>query len=86
MPFSCPEIGVEMRASTTFLRAVRFFAFAAALSLSSNISQALAADEPPAAKGMAGLPRTEGYVPFYWDAPRSRVLIEVPLFNKDVLY
>lgn len=46
----------------------------------------LAADDAPAPKGLAGLTRTEGYVPFYWDAPKSRVLIQVPVFNQDVLY
>jgi hypothetical protein len=34
----------------------------------------------------AGLQRTDGFVPFYWDAARGRVLIEVPLFDQDVLY
>lgn len=33
-----------------------------------------------------GLQRTEGFVPFYWDAARGRVLVEVPVFDKDVLY
>ena len=73
-----------MQASTTFLRAVAFFALA--IVFPASLPPALAADEAPAAKGVAGLPRTEGYVPFYWDAPRSRVLIQVPVFNQDVLY
>lgn len=33
-----------------------------------------------------GLQRAEGFVPFYWDAGRGRVLIEVPAFGADVLY
>jgi hypothetical protein len=35
---------------------------------------------------VAGLTRTDGFVPFYWDAARGRVLIEVPVFDQDVLY
>ena len=34
----------------------------------------------------AGLTRTEGYVPFYFDGARSRVLMEIPVFDQDVLY
>ena len=33
-----------------------------------------------------GLERMDGYVPLYWDAARGRVLIEVPAFDRDVLY
>ncbi|WP_420141821.1 zinc-dependent metalloprotease [Sphingomonas sp.] len=52
---------------------------------------ALAAPSPAgssatAAKSLAGLPRADGYVPFYWDAAEGRVLIEVPVFDQDVLY
>ena len=58
------------------------------------ISQAPAARAaPPAATadaaarhGAAGLTRNEGFVPFYWDAARGRVLIEIPVFDQDVLY
>src|SRR5919106_2257799 len=34
----------------------------------------------------AGLTRTDGFVPFYWDAARGRVLMEIPAFDQDVLY
>jgi hypothetical protein len=47
------------------------------------------AQQPPAAnfaERTAGLQRTDGYVPFYWDNARGRVLIEIPAFNEDVLY
>ena len=40
----------------------------------------------PGHHGVAGLTRTDGFVPFYWDASRGRVLIEVPVFDQDVLY
>ncbi|MDP1570558.1 MAG: zinc-dependent metalloprotease [Vicinamibacterales bacterium] len=33
-----------------------------------------------------GLTRTDGFVPFYWDAARGRLLLEVPAFDTDVLY
>lgn len=51
---------------------------------------ALAASPPPtstaAASDIASLPRTDGYVPYYWDARHGRVLIEIPVFDQDVLY
>lgn len=34
---------------------------------------------------MVGLTRTDGYVPFYFD-PKGRVLMEIPVFDQDVLY
>jgi hypothetical protein len=33
-----------------------------------------------------GLQRQDGFVPLYWDPGRGRVLIEVPAFDRDVLY
>jgi hypothetical protein len=38
------------------------------------------------AERTAGLQRADGFVPFYWDAARGRVLMEIPAFNEDVLY
>ena len=43
-----------------------------------------AADAPK--HGTAGLTRMDGYVPFYFDGARSRVLMEIPVFDQDVLY
>src|SRR5262245_12630403 len=34
----------------------------------------------------AGLTRMDGYVPFYFDGARGRVLMEIPVFDQDVLY
>jgi hypothetical protein len=48
-----------------------------------------AQQQQPAAKiaeRTNGLQRADGYVPFYWDAARGRVLIEIPAFGQDVLY
>src|SRR5688500_10450896 len=33
-----------------------------------------------------GATRADGFIPFYWDTARGRVLIEVPAFGEDVLY
>ena len=30
--------------------------------------------------------RADGYIPFYWDTSRGRVLIDIPAFGEDVLY
>jgi hypothetical protein len=40
----------------------------------------------PALAAPAGLARTDGYVPFYFDGARGRVLLEIPVFDQDVLY
>lgn len=39
-----------------------------------------------AAQSRAGWERRDGYIPFYWDAARGRVLLEVSRFGEDVLY
>ena len=47
------------------------------------------AQQPPAptmAERTKGLQRTDGFIPFYWDAARGRVLFEIPAFGQDVLY
>jgi Met-zincin/Domain of unknown function (DUF5117) len=47
------------------------------------------AQQPPSASiadRTSGLQRADGFVPFYWDAARGRVLMEIPVFNADVLY
>jgi hypothetical protein len=38
------------------------------------------------AERIKGMERADGFVPFYWDAARGRVLLEVPAFGEDVLY
>ncbi|MEZ5286430.1 MAG: DUF5117 domain-containing protein [Vicinamibacterales bacterium] len=53
------------------------------------VSLPAAAQQAPAARiadRTGGLQRTDGFVPFYWDEARGRVLIEVPAFGEDVLY
>ncbi len=47
-----------------------------------------AAAQPAAtlAERTRGLQRADGFVPLYWDAGRGRVLVEVPVFDRDVLY
>src|SRR5262245_32293147 len=49
----------------------------------------LDAQQAPAtriAERTGGLTRADGFVPFYWDVARGRVLIEIPAFDQDVLY
>jgi len=55
-------------------------------------AMAVRAQQPPAAPGTSiaqrttGLERHDGFVPFYVDAARNRVLIETPKLNEDLLY
>ena len=42
--------------------------------------------QAPAGGGIAGLTRTDGYIPFYFDTARNRVLMEIPVFDQDILY
>lgn len=58
-----------------------------------SVAVLLVAALPAAAQGpatiaskTAGLERHDGYVPFYWDAARGRVLLEIGRFGEDVLY
>lgn len=41
---------------------------------------------PTIAARTAGLTRTEGYIPFYWDQARGRLLFEISRFDQDLLY
>lgn len=47
---------------------------------------AAAAPAATVAQRTAGLERHDGYVPFYLDAVRNRILIEAPKLNEDMLY
>jgi len=57
----------------------------AAVLMPLSLGHAAPADAPPPAHGVAGLTRNDGFVPFWFD-PKGRVLMEVPVFDKDVLY
>ena len=35
---------------------------------------------------VTGLERKDGFIPFYWDAARGRLLLEIPKLNEDLLY
>ena len=54
--------------------------------LLSTASQAIAAPAPTEARGMAGQERKDGFIPFIWDAAKGRVLMEIGLFDQDILY
>ena len=59
------------------------------LLLLSPVQAAAQQPAPPAARvadRTAGLTRADGFIPFYWDEARGRVLMEIPAFNQDVLY
>lgn len=43
-------------------------------------------DIPTVAERTAGLTRHDGFLPFYWDARRGQLLIEVTRWNQDFLY
>ena len=38
------------------------------------------------AQSVTGLERKDGFIPFYWDAARGRLLLEIPKLNDDLLY
>ena len=44
------------------------------------------AQTPAAPSSRASWERRDGYIPFYWDAARGRVLLEITRLNEDVLY
>ena len=70
-------------------KAVRMMALAAASALAIAATSPISAQAPaggPARASTAGLTRTDGYVPYYWDAAQGRVLMEVPAFDQDILY
>ncbi len=51
-----------------------------------HAARAAAADDAaPAKRGTDGLTRNDGFVPFWFD-PKGRVLMEIPVFDQDVLY
>ena len=65
------------------------FRFAVLLLMLMPVATAIHAQQPPAAniaERTGSLQRQAGFVPFYWDAARGRVLMEIPAFNQDVLY
>ena len=47
---------------------------------------AQAQDPGQIATRTAGLSRTDGFIPFYWDASKGRLLFEISQFDTDVLY
>ncbi len=57
-----------------------------ALALAAAATPPAALAQTPPARGVAGMSRTDGYIPFYWDAAKGRVLLEIPAFDTDILY
>jgi hypothetical protein len=61
----------------------------AILVIAALAAPAIDAQQAPAtriADRTGGAERADGFIPFYWDATRGRVLIEIPSFGEDVLY
>lgn len=58
--------------------------------LLAGTAAALLAFQPATAFAQSGplvdLEKAEGFVPFYWDAEEGKMLLEVPVFEEDVLY
>src|SRR5688500_19956606 len=57
--------------------------------LAALATPAIDAQQAPAtriADRTGGAQRADGFIPFYWDTARGRVLIEIPAFGEDVLY
>ena len=68
-----------MRVRGCGLRAA-FLISVSALSIS-TAAPAMAAPAAPAAASKA-LPKTDGFIPFYWDAAKGRVLLEINAFDQ----
>jgi hypothetical protein len=64
----------------------RVFALCLLLSFGPALAHAQPAPAATIAERTGGLQRAAGFVPFYWDAARGRVLMEIPAFDQDVLY
>ncbi|MBB5733522.1 hypothetical protein FHS61_002557 [Altererythrobacter atlanticus] len=71
--------GARPKAGLPLLRSVL-------LAGSASLTLAFGTPAPAAATPISQLEKTEGYVPFYWDAADGKVLIEVPAFDEDILY
>ena len=72
-------------------RAPRRAAFVClAAALFAHAMAATPTPKPAPATGIAGhtsgLTRADGFIPFYWDAAKGRVLMQLSLFDQDVLY
>ncbi len=63
-----------------------FFSMTLILSLAAPAPAAAADKTPTLAERAAGLERHEGLVPFYWDAQKGQLLLEVSRFGEDLLY
>jgi len=79
---------LPMRKSVSFSSLSRILAvLLPLLMLCTTMMPALAAGAADApSKRAANLTRMDGYVPFYFDGSRGRVLMEIPVFDQDVLY
>jgi len=68
--------------SSAFFQTSRHLLLLVLLAVSTVVT-AQTASIAPSTEGSVYVP---GYVPFYWDESKSRVLLEIPVFDEDVLY
>ena len=63
------------------MRLAILFLFGTVWPIVTPAQQVAAASIAAATQGMA---RHQGFMPFFWDSARGRVLLEVPAFDRDV--
>src|SRR5688572_14017031 len=56
------------------------------LALLPPVSAAAADRLPTPSQRAAGLERRDGFLPFYWDAARGQILLEIVRWNEELLY
>jgi hypothetical protein len=68
---------------------LRFLALAIGVIFSASVAEAQGGGQQAPqtiAARTAGLTRADGYIPFYWDQARGRLLFEISRFDQDLLY
>ena len=61
--------------------------FAAAALLILVVAKPVGGQTPGSiAQRTSGMQRADGFIPFYWDGSKGRILIEISRFDTDVLY
>ena len=74
--FSCSRaLRTAARLRAAFLAALSLLAMSGSTALAARAAQG--ADGEAAQRGVAGFSRTDGYVPFYFDGAKGRVLMEI---------
>jgi hypothetical protein len=77
------ELTGRATAAIALLALAQFFSLEASAQKSTVAQKAAASGF---AERTAGFERADGFIPFYWDAKKGRVLLQLSLFDQDVLY